>query len=102
MSFSKVSQRTLGKVEALCNCIDPDVDFDQFIDIMDSVFIETQGTKAGLAILETWTRTGNSDELPSTELLRKWWNALDADAERSFGMGKLMHLAKQSKKKHKK
>jgi hypothetical protein len=66
---------------------------------MDAVYVESQGTKAGLAILETWTRTGNGVELPSTELLRKWWKALDADAERSFGMGKLMHLAKQSKKK---
>jgi hypothetical protein len=54
--YRTVSKTTLGKVEALLGCADPDVDFDQFIDVMDAVYVETQGTKAGLAILETWTR----------------------------------------------
>lgn len=92
----KAKYVTLGKVQALLACIDPHVDFDQFIEIAEAVYIETQGNVTGLKVLDTWARSGGDDNL-SGELLKKFWMDFAEDGDRYFGLGKLMRLATQSK-----
>jgi hypothetical protein len=93
--YKKVSKRTLGKIEALLNCIDPNINFKRFAEIFDLVYFEGRGSMAALKVLDAWARKGG-DELITGELLRDWWISFEDDDERYFGMGKLMSLAKQS------
>ncbi len=94
------SDVNIGKVELLLSFIDPNVDFDTFYEITHLAFIETGGRKKGLKVLNEWAE--KRDDQSSLESLKAFWNSYRNDDERCFGMGRLMHLAKQSKKKNKK
>jgi hypothetical protein len=94
------SEVNTGKVEMLLSFIDPNVDFDTFYEITHLVFIETGGSENGFKVLNAWAEQG--DDQSSLGSLKSFWNSYRNDDERCFGMGRLMHLAKQSKKKNKK
>jgi hypothetical protein len=90
--YRKVSKRTFGKIEGLLSCINPNVDFDAFHEIMGFVYIETHGGKKGLMILDNFAQQSNV--LPTGSALKTIWNDYSADDERYFGMASLMALAK--------
>lgn len=96
MAKINVSKRVLGKIEGLLACINPDVDFDTFHEIMGLIYVETYGSHKGLALLDDWY--SNSDEYPGDDALVDMWCSYLNDEERYFGMGMLMHLASENVK----
>jgi hypothetical protein len=96
----KVSKRTIGKVEGVLGCINPDVDFDTFHEVMFRVYVATQGSPAGLKVLDAWTRNGN-DDLPTGDSLRRIWGEHAEHESHWAGVVKLMALAKTLKSKKK-
>ena len=93
------SEVNTGKVELLLSLIDPNVDGDTFYEITHLVFIETGGSEKGFKVLNAWAEQGNDQS--SLDSLKSFWNSYRNDDERCFGMGRLIHLAKQSKTRKK-
>lgn len=99
---TKVSKRTLTKIETILSCVSANVDFDQFHYVMGLVWIETYGTVAGFELLNEWAKKGDGDIIPTGQALWDCWSMYDDDSQRYFGMCKLLALAEKPKKKHRK
>jgi len=55
----RASNRVLGEIEGLLACINPDVDFDTFHEIMGLIYVETRGSHKGLKLLDRWYSNSN-------------------------------------------
>jgi hypothetical protein len=93
------SEVNTGKVEMIPSFIDPDVEFDTFYEITHLVFIETAGSDTGYEVLKSWAE--QREDLESLDSLKYFWDEYRNDEDRCFGMGRLIHLAKQKKTRRK-
>jgi hypothetical protein len=90
MAKVKLSNRVIGKIEGLLACIDAEVDFDTFHEIMGLVYVETFGSYHGLSLLDDWY--SQSSSYPGAEAVSNmWYDYLDDDS-RYFGMAKLQNF----------
>lgn len=98
----KVSKKTLKKIESILACIslsmDSEIDFDFFHNVMGLVWIETYGTVAGFELLNDFAHNCG-DDVPTGDELWRCWCIYNDENERYFGMGQLIDLVQQPKKK---
>lgn len=100
--YRKVPKKTLKTIESILACIAltraSEIDFDFFHYVMGLVWIETFGTDAGFELLNEFAQTCG-DDVPTGDELWSCWCMYKDENERYFGIGKLMHLVQEPKKK---
>lgn len=84
----------LGKVEALLNYVDPDCEYQAWLQILMAIFHESDGSEAGFKLADTWSKKGNKYK-DEKELLVKW-NSFKSASANPITIGTLIKMAKDN------
>jgi hypothetical protein len=91
----KFPETQLRQLEEELMRVDPEVDHETFLDILEVIFIETFGSYHGLEILDFWY-SQSSQYLGADAISNLWYAYIEPEA-RHFGIAKLAQYAQTDK-----
>jgi hypothetical protein len=84
----------LDKVEALLNYVDPDCEYQAWLQLLMAIFHESDGSEAGFKLADTWSKKGN--KYKDEKEMRVKWKSFTSNSANPITIGTLIKMAKDN------